>query len=205
MPFSASLNFRSTSTFVTEGAGETYAISAADIASGDAEVYPKTRNSLTFGAVGAGVLETRNRNAGGDRRFAGMWFNSGIPKRDVRLNLPEAGIYTIRLACGDNDNGFTQRMEVLDNTTSLFTVTGTTTVGKFLDTVGAAYTQAQWPGSNTAQTVTFATTTLLVRFGDGVSANTGFLAHLEVTGVETLVASGSSLIFRPRWHRQGYA
>lgn len=96
MTLDAQINFRSTSGYVTDGAGQTYCLGSAD-------VYPVTRGGLTFGWILAHEADSaRNRNAGNDPRLAGQnsATNDGTPSQ-FQLDLPASGSYTIHLALGD--------------------------------------------------------------------------------------------------------
>lgn len=144
---SIGINFRATAGFVTDGAGETYC-------TGDA--YPVTRGGWTFGWEDAGV-QTRDRNSTVDPRLAGMNFQATSGKR-FRIDLPAAGSYNVRVAAGDASSNNASAFDIKDNATVLFSTTGTILGGHFKDATNVDRTTAAWPGSNVAQTVSFAST-----------------------------------------------
>lgn len=176
MSFDIGINFRASAGFVTDGANETYSLG---------ETYPQTRGGVTFGWD----LDAtpRDRNAGVDRRLAGM--NSTVDGNDrtFRLDLPAAGQYTIRLAMGDIDNGsVNSKVVIKDNVTTLLTIgPHSTGVDEFYDAADASYSSANWPTSNTGAVLTFASTTLNLVV-DGVPAvSNSVVAHLRVTSVDS--------------------
>lgn len=188
-------NFRATSGFVTDGANETYVI--------DNEAYPTVRNSVTFGwntttclsvTMGGG---SRDRDAGVDRRLAGIHFgsNSGGLSCTFKVDLPSAGVYTIQLGMGDaGGNAQENYITVSDNATPLITFSPLNTLATptFGDAAGATYTSAAWPGSETAVTKTFATTTLNLQIGGTVSLGTNStITHLFISQVSAASTSGS--------------
>lgn len=185
MAFDALLNFRSTSGGIADAGGQTYVISAANVLNDPGELYTGSviRDSLTFGWSAADTT-CRNRT-GSDPRFFGAHTNFTSNLSTFTLILPAAGVYDIRMACGDPDNsGRTVAMEVLDNTTSLFTVSGTTSNSRgFIDAMSVEYLDTAWDAGNTAQRKTFATTTLIMKVGNNAAILTGWIAHMRVTQV----------------------
>ncbi len=176
MPFDCGINFRATSGFVTDGANETYSIGGVDTS-----FYPITRAGFTFGWVSSGAgLDQRDRNAGVDRRLAGIVFSS-VPGDYFRLDLPSTGNYDIHLALGDDSGGNPVEWKLQDTTTLLATYTGTPGAGNFQDASGATLSAANWPGSEAPlANQTFATTQLrLVVNGSGNNV----VAHLRVVAV----------------------
>lgn len=177
----AGINFRDSAGYVTDGTNETYCL-------GDADVYPTTRGGFTFGWSTIDGDSGRDRNSGVDRRLAGInqCSNDGTPCT-FRLDLTTSGAKTICLALGDyGSNQDYQKIEFLDNTTSLFTITDTdgTVFTNFDDATGVNRTAAAWPGSNVCVEHTFATTTLIVKLGStSAQANSSTIAHLRVTDV----------------------
>lgn len=177
--FDKGFNFRSTAGFVTDGTDETYVI---------LEAYPVTRNGVTFGWANISQVQDRNRSAAVDRRFAGIMFQDGSLAVDQRfqVDLPAAGTYDIRLALGDVSNGFpnSYSYKIYDNATLKTTISGaslTSSAATFRDAAnGGPYSTANWPGSNTAISVTFASTTMyldLVYSGSGVVVP---IAHMRI-------------------------
>lgn len=180
-------NFRSTTAYVTDGTNEQAVPAATEVDSTSAVPYPTTNtiggDSVTYGWVVAGAgVDTRNRNSGLDRRFAGMNYNGTDGTEDFKIDLPATGSYTIRLASGDPSNAQPTKVELFDNASSLAVLCSTATSGadRFRDAVDAEYSSANWPASNTSVTKTFATTTCIFRIGTG-SAATGFLSHIQIT------------------------
>src|SRR5690349_3422013 len=92
--FSAGLNCRATSGFVTDAAPDTYCLAT--------DAYPVTRGGITFGYDSLTNIDARDRNSGVDPQLAGLNFivNSGASVT-LRLDLPSTGNYSIRLAMGD--------------------------------------------------------------------------------------------------------
>lgn len=187
-------NFRATSGYVTDSAGETYVIGA---------VYPETRNGITFGWNTDISGECRDRATGIDVRLAGInrQTNDGTQKT-FRIDLPAAGDYDIRLALGDG-GGFDQAyvyLQVLDNATPVATIDDTDglTAGggvNFDDATGAGMTTAAWPGSNTKITKTFSSTTLNIKIGSpSVQTNTSPLAHFFIDAVGGAAPSASTFM-----------
>ncbi len=177
MPFDAQVNWRASSGYVTDGAGQTYFI-----ATGDA--YPTTRGGLTFGYEDAGT-DARDRTTSNDVRLAGTGYSAaGSAARLFRLDLPSAGNYDVRIAVGDpnfasSDYGRDFDVRIRDTTTEVLQVTGATGTGQFLDATSVARSAAAWPGSNVAATLTFATTILRVYAPLGDSRT--MVSHIRVT------------------------
>ena len=149
-------NFRATSGYVTDGTNETYCLQ---------EVYPVTRNGVTFGWDTATASDdARDRNNTTDRRLAGINATGGsdTPPHTFRVDLPASGDYIISLATGDfNFDQSQTRVFFYDNTTLLFTISTDVNcaAANFIDANGTKWSAAAWPGSNTTKTLTFATTT----------------------------------------------
>lgn len=175
------INFRDSAGYVTDGTDETYCL-------GDADPYPTTRAGITFGWSTIDGDSGRDRNSSVDRRLAGInqCSNDGTPCI-FRLDLFTSGTKSICLALGDyGSNQDYQKIEFLDDTTSLFTITDTdgTVFTNFNDASGVNRTAAAWPGSNVCVEHTFATTTMIVKLGStSAQANSSTIAHLRVTDV----------------------
>ena len=160
-------NFRASSGYVTDGANTTYSIG---------EVYPITRNSVTFGWDIDRTDSSRDRTTGNDARLAGIVFaanTSGSQTHNFRVDLAATGTCTIRLGAGDGGTNQRVDLELLDNTTVFATVANNIAVGSnsFLDATGTSYSAANWPGSNSTISHTFTSTILFVRLA-GLSATT---------------------------------
>ncbi len=155
MGYDIGINFRGTSTYVTDGANETYCL---------ADAYPTTRGGATFGWLSA--VFAADRNATVDRRLAGINFNGAGPET-FQLDLPAAGNVTIYLGLGDAAASHTGVTAVFkDNSTTMFTVgpvfvDGITAVW---DATGTNYTMANWPASEVGRAVVMTTTTLKITF-----------------------------------------
>lgn len=196
--WAASINFRATDTYVTDGTGETYCL-------GQGDTYPTTRAGITFGYTTTEADMGRDRDSGLDRRLAGVNQRGNDGTQAVfRLDLPSSGNYTIRLALGDGTEAQAyQRLDILDNTTLITSIVdGTGTAGAhFDDAAGNDRTAAAWPGSNTALTgQVFATSTFIFKLGaTSAQSNSSTIAHLyvqkEVSSVAyTLIAGIGSYI-----------
>lgn len=171
------LNLRGTSPYVTDPANTTYFIPSGD-------VYPVTRGGFTFGTTAQGSnAQDRDRNAGIDARLAGVSYNGSAAKTECELDL-SAGNYDIQLACGDYSyTRATIVVEVLDNTISRFTINGATTgSNRWLDALGAQHDTTWVPSSAEAKlNQSISSGTLKFKIGDGVSTDTGYLAHIRAT------------------------
>ena len=150
MAFDKGFNFRGSAGFVTDGTDETYVIG---------DLYPTTRNGVTFGWNGA-VSNTIDRDNGVDRRLAGL--NNVVITTVFSVDLPAAGSYSIRLAIGDvGASAVDQMFYVKDTSTILLSF-------EFLDTAAAEFydasvvkrtSAADWVANNAAVQVSFSTTT----------------------------------------------
>ena len=180
-------NFRATSGFVVDGAGETYDLGL---------VYPVTRGGFTFGWDTDISAWARDRDNGVDRRLAGCagWPNGTGTQKTWQLDLPATGTYNLRLALGDTGSAqYDQYLKILDNTTTLLTIddVGGTEQDHFDDATGVDRAEADWPGANAASEQTFSSTTLKIVIGTPtVADNTSTPAHfwLEETGAGAAVA-----------------
>lgn len=192
LPFK--FNFRSQAADGTDNAGETYVVSNPQSPGGNMEAYSVVRDSITFGWVTPGGGGTRTRTHT-DVRFLGCHFNEVNTTESFRVDLPSTGSYTIRIAAGDAANAQTVKVELFDNTTSLGVLCNGTTSApdRFFDAVGAEYSGANWPANNTAVTKTFATTTFIVKIGNGSASATGWIAHLEIA------AAAAATTTKPLW------
>lgn len=153
------INFRKTLAYVTDDAG--YAACLG-------EVYPFTRNGLTFGwnldISAAGTNDLLNTNI---PQLAGE--NHGQVAAAIRtftLDLPEGpGTYLIGAAFGDASvSRGPIEARVKDGATVLFTLTGVSTsaANKFLDATGVERDASAWLAGQAFQTVTIAGSTLTV-------------------------------------------
>lgn len=167
----AAINFRQTSGYVTDGAGETYCLE---------EAYPVSRGGLTFGWSAASQSIARNRNSGVDRRLAGIMFANSGAIRTFQLDLPATGSYDIYAAFGDYSFGQTNNVVLRDNGSTVQSYTGVTSAQQWQDASGVVRTSpTDWVNNNASLTHTF-TSTVLELYCDGTSASAGFISHLRV-------------------------
>lgn len=179
MAWDKGFNFRETSGYVTDAAGDTYVIPA--------DTYPTTRNGVTFGWTVAATGQ-RDRNSLLDPKVAGVAFGNGVGT--FRVDLPAAGTYSVRLAMGDQGSPQTaSQIKVKDNGTVLFTIGPHDTVNDLYDANDVARVDAAtWVAANTARSVTFATTSLFVTLEAATSSSV--IAHLFVSQTSA-AASGA--------------
>lgn len=176
------LNGRATDTHCTDPANTTY------IRDGVLDPYPTTRTE-TFGYTATDSDNARDRDSGLDCRLAGVVFQRNDGNfTTIRIDLPSAGTYDIRLAIGESTNARPdQRVEILDNATSKFTITSSTLAAdNWIDANGNVRTSAaDWVSNNTARSVTFASTTMIIKLGTTANLGGGesrsVLAHVRVT------------------------
>lgn len=181
------VNLRQTSTYVTDGANETYSL-------GVAYASESTRNDVKCGWSTDNQANARDRDSGNDARLAGLGFMNGAANT-FRIDLPTAGVYDIRLALGDPAAGWTNMFfEVFDNASSLFTLSAvaTSAAQRFLDATGTEYTNATWAGSNTAVRKTFSSTIFNIQVGK-TAFGLSVLAHVELTLIPATGSVGSGL------------
>lgn len=186
------VNFRATSGYVTDGAGEDYNLG---------EVYPVNRQGFNQGWVGSAYGDTaRNRSNTNDRRLAGMnQVPNAASQYTFRIQVASAGQYSLRMALGDASNAQSyQYIQVLDsdNSTVLATIddtNGTTASNSFDDATGTQLTAANWVTSNTAVTITLSGTSCYFRVGSpGVQTENTCVAHLSLTSLTNPPTAGFS-------------
>ena len=171
-------NFRATSGYVGDGAGETYVL--------DTDTYPTTRGGTTFGWIdspGGG----RDRDLGNDRRLAGINFGNNVR---FQIDLPSTGTYAVHLAMGDaGGQQFAMQVRVKDSTATLLTIGPHDTItNEFFDSSDTSRTNLTWPGNEVAASLTFSTTTCILKF-ETATSNT-CVAHLRL--VQTAAAAAPS-------------
>lgn len=188
MSFPQGLNFRRTLAFTTDVSPEDpELLGTAD--------YPRvTAQGNTVGFESdAPSRDFRDRQAGNDRRIVGDGFNDGDSENfNYRIDLPSAGVYSLRSASGDGNYTSSTRVEILDDATSLGLIsqTNTTAANSFRDATDTEYTAANWPGSNTAVNKTFASTICRLKLTRAAS----HLAHFSIDGP---AASGQRFFLSP--------
>lgn len=179
------INCRNTAGYVTDGADQTYWLG---------EAYPVVRAGWTFGETLNGGRSGGDTTTSGDVRLAGYVYNGSTGTTfNLRVDLPAAGAYKVRLAMGNQLLGLADNKVVIkDGSTPLLTIgPHSYSVGNYYDAADALLSAANWPGSNTQATLTFSGTVMNVE----VSSPTDFatLAHLEI---EQVVASADPFIAR---------
>lgn len=171
--FSALINFRATSGYVTDGGGQTYSI-------GDA--FPTLRAGLTFGWTSiSGSIQTRDRTTSNGPRFAGINFSGSTGVNEFTITLPAPGVYKVNYAIND-PGGESQSTQVTikDNTTTLNTSGTLVTTTNIYDINGTSYASpSAYTAGTTPISLTFATTTFnLILTGSG---GAGVITNLSVT------------------------
>lgn len=174
------LNFRGSSGYVTDSTGEAYVLAET---SSTTRTITGTGNSVTFQWTGS--VSAANRDSGNDRRLAGINYvdnSAGVPA-SLDVTLPNSGNHTICVALGDaaSSQGY-QLAEILDNTTSKFSVTGLTTDNHFRDAFSTDFTAAAWPAGNVCKTgISFTSGHLVMKLGATSSqTNASTIAHLYI-------------------------
>lgn len=174
------INFRASSGYVTDGANETYSLH---------EAAEQTRNGVTFQwETTCGGDQSRDRDAGTDRRLAGINYCQNTSQGVFRVTLPAAGTYKIRLAMGDATIGLfgdRQYLAIYDDTTLKTTAIDYVfdqNDSYFLDATATMRTEANWPSQNAQATVTFASTRAVFKIGhnNGATSGTSRIAHIEL-------------------------
>lgn len=164
------MNFRATSTYVTDGAQETYSIG---------ELYPTTRGGATFGW--SSTPSTRDRSSAVDRRLAGVHTMSTIGQY-FRVDLPAAGRYDVHLALGDQTQFNRIEWDLNDTGTVLAQYRNggaQLSVANFMDATGMVRASADWPSQEAKLTCTFATTQLRLVVASTMIVSS-VIAHLRV-------------------------
>lgn len=183
------LNGRSSSGYCSDPASTTYVLD------GSVDAYPVSRGGETFGFTATDVDNARDRDSGLDCRLAGVVFQRNDGNfSTIRIDLPAPGTYDIRLAIGESSNARPdQQVEILDNATSKFTITSSTLAADtWIDANGNVRTSASdWTSNNTARSVTFASSILIIKLGTTANLGGGesrsVLAHIRVTSAGSSV------------------
>lgn len=178
-------NFRATSGYVTDGAGEVYVLAT--------DAYPTTRGGVTFGWESTSGIAGANRNSGIDQRLAGLCYWTRTAQKTFRIDI-SAGTYNVTIAAGDAHPSVRHPARVIayDNTSELSELfdVNNTTFGSHVDAVGDVYVNANWPGSNTPVELTFATTAC--RFVMGATSGT-LDSNTSITHIALEEVGGGSL------------
>lgn len=189
-------NFRATSGFVTDVAPSTYVLAT--------DVYPTTRNGVTFGW--SNTISSRDRNAGIDARLAGICRADLGSIETFRVDLSQANTYDIHLAYGDNDNQLDPgTITVKDNASTVLTLApGLGGAAWWSDAVGTWRTPAaNWVSGETGNSQVFASTIFTIQ-----SSQADFnsaISHLRLIGAtpepSVPVAANYSMFPKPKLRR----
>jgi hypothetical protein len=170
----AAINFRGSSGYVTDGAGQTYCL---------AEVSPTSRAGLTFGWEFSGT-NANDRDSGVDPRFAGINWLNGLGTINFFLTLPSTGTYNVNYSVGDASGGtaWGSQITILDNATTRDTSgTMATTGTEFYDISGTKHaTSAAWIANSVAKPLVFASTSFVLRMSH-ISNFGAAITHLVIT------------------------
>ena len=164
----ASINFRNTSGFVTDGTNETYSLG---------EAFPTTRAGVTFGFDYAIPSSTADRSNTNDPRYAGAVIENGV---GFTITLPASGVYKVNVVIGD-PFGFstTNQFTIYDNTTSLLASGALATTTDVYDINQTSYASfAAYLAGTTPMSLTFSSTTFKLIL-DG--ASNGSLTNITIT------------------------
>lgn len=198
MPWTG-LNFRGNPGFAADPSGTTPVYVTDGVGT--------SRGGQSFGYVSLSGLDYRDRSASLDGRIASFHFQPASG-RVFRWTLPNgAGTYKVRVLCGDNDAPWSHRVVIKDGAggTTLATISGSTSAGRWMDATGATGITAANVAADAFGdiTLTFANTVVEFQFGDGSSNPHTFIAHVAVQQVAaptpgTLNFQGSGMDFGAR-------
>ena len=184
-------DFRASSNFVTDPAGDTYVLAST--------AYPTPFNGVNFGWTDVSLVQSRNRSTKVDPRLAGMNYATNGKPATFYLDLPASGTYNLSLALGDD--GFTAcsvqcQIQFLDGSTVLATLTkGSEVTGYFYDAQGNNWSAAAWPTKNASLQVAIAGSRLTMIVGESKSNGDytpmAFLGVTEVTLAPNFLISAS--------------
>lgn len=174
MAYPQGINFRATVGFVTDGANDSFEGSIT-------ANYPRTTAQGNNVGWEQAISSTRDRQSGNDPRIAGLSFINPT-QAEFRFDLPATGNHQVRLGAGDGNYGQAEDIDLYDTTTSLGSLcAGTTSAANtFKDAVNVQYSAANWPGSNTLVTKTFATTICRFRMKNNGGVNVISHAYVQV-------------------------
>lgn len=176
-------NFRATSGYVTDGAGETYVLG---------ETSSQTRDGWTFQWNTCGDC-ARDRSTS-IPKFAGVNKRSNDGTQNTfTVTLHSTGEKTIRAAFGDaTGSGSPTYAYFYDNVTLIASVEITpnsTSANTFLDATGVLRTAAAWDTDNVEITHTFTSTTFKLVIGSaGAQSGETRISHLQI--LDGVAASG---------------
>lgn len=170
------INFRATSGYATDAAGETYCLQ---------EGYPTTRGGYTFGYTsGIANVNTRDRDNTLDRRITGTHWISASAQFLFRIDLGSTGTKNVYAGFGDPGNTAGNHFEIRDNTTTLATIDDSSvSSANTLDASGAEISHAAWAvAGGTSVSLTFSTTTFTIQANTGLSdGDVSGLQHLKIS------------------------
>jgi hypothetical protein len=184
------INLRNTAGYITDPTNTSYLV--------DGDAYPTTRSiggeNVTYGYTDSATRDSFDIDDT-KGRLAGCCFSLDADLT-IRVDLPEAGTYSFRLAMGSTNGGFgTLQSELYDNASLLDTFTGDTSgvAGSFIDANEVQRVDAAtWESSNVAREYTFASTIAIVKlYFDG--APTTPIAHFSL---EQLVAGTAAAVMQ---------
>lgn len=188
-----SLNFRGTTAFDTDGAGETAVPESSDAASGSpGPAYPIVISGINMGWVDNVNAYHFDRSTTPAAKFAGVACNNGTAKRSFKIQLP-SGSYTIAFAGGSYTalgwNAWRVEFFDSDGTTSFFALTTQPNGAgnSFSDHNDSLKTDSTW-SSASPRTVTISdlgggSGFLFVTVGNGTQDFSGGISHLEIAAV----------------------
>lgn len=188
------LNFRASSSFVTDGSGYTYVLPT--------DSSGTSRGGYTFGYVSTSGNDARDRSAALDARIAGMHF-APASRNAFRWTLPSgAGTYNVRILMGDNDAGWSHQCVIKDGAggSTLATITGTASAARWVDTDGVTTITAANVASDAFGDIqlTFSNTVAEFQFGNGSSSPHSTIAHIAL---EFVSGGGSSIAAISHYYR----
>lgn len=179
----AAINFRHSSGYCTDGAGETYQITSGGT---NTESYPVTRGGFTFGWETGYTDSTRDGDSAKCTKLAGVNQTSGSAQMIWRLDLSSAGqTCTVRVACGRVDLAKSYcYFQIRDDVTALKTCsTSSGGANKYMDAMCTVHaSDVAWNSSNVGFTSAFSSSILRIALGSGgADASESPLAHVSVS------------------------
>lgn len=176
-------NFRATSGFVTDGAGDSPVLG---------ESYPTTySNGVTAGfETGGDTVTTRDRNNSYNSHIAGSIYcsdNGGDALQQIfRIDLTTTGSYTLNLALGDESYAYASYLSVYDTSSLLSTLFNgyAGALNSFCDAAGNNYYPGpNWVAGNVPVSLTFSTTIARFYIGNTTTQTPINYIGLTYTGV----------------------
>lgn len=166
-------DFRATSNFAVDPPGSTYVVG---------EVYPTTRNGVTFGWESASIPPAVNRQSANPALAGLAYVFNWLPESVFRVDLPAPGRYRVRLAAGDWQYAQAAFWEVRDGTAVLIAPPQVgVPAGSFADAAGAVLSAAAWPASNAPIDLVFTTTTLRFAVKPPTGGGGSVLTNLSIS------------------------